>query len=136
MHIEAEWTDKDVLSSSFKETNTILNQPCIGDVPYTPGDFPYWGWGRTGWVCPKCGRVNSPDTNTCPCSEPGRVTISTTTTGSKDFQDYLNTLPTSISMDKYKEIVDNVEKKYYELSEEERKELLKQVTCEVQTNVR
>ena len=34
-------------------------------------------------------------------------------------------------MDRYKEIVDAVEKKYDELSEEERKELMKWVTCEV-----
>lgn len=98
----------------------------ICDIPYSPGDLTYWGWGRTGWICPKCGRVNSPDTYSCPCSEPGRVTISTNTTGSKDFQDYLNTLPT-ISMDRYKEIVDAVEKKYDELSEEERKELMRRV---------
>lgn len=55
--------------------------PQIGDWPPGPqiGDTPSagWGWPQYGWVCPKCGRVLSPTTSSCPCSEPVPPKVST-----------------------------------------------------------
>ena len=31
-------------------------------------DKPYEAAPRTGWLCPSCGRGNSPDVMTCPCN--------------------------------------------------------------------
>lgn len=39
-----------------------------------------WGWGQSGWVCPKCGRVYSPYTPQCfVCGQPMHVTTGTGT---------------------------------------------------------
>ena len=46
---------------------------------YAVGDFPI-NWGQQGWICPRCGRVNAPHVDHCPCSEPGTTTINTGTT--------------------------------------------------------
>ena len=36
---------------------------------------------KIGWVCPKCGRVLSPDTSMCPCYYDGNKTTTATGTG-------------------------------------------------------
>lgn len=56
------WTNDDVLNDMIKRTfdGTPLLTPCksLGEQMY-----------QLGWVCPKCGAVMSPNTNTCPfCS--------------------------------------------------------------------
>ena len=39
---------------------------------YTPPSTPpSYGFGNTGWICPKCGRGVSPYTNVCPCYHQG-----------------------------------------------------------------
>lgn len=41
-------------------------------------DFPSGGWGRQGWVCPKCGHVYSPSTPECwTCNAPSTTITST-----------------------------------------------------------
>ena len=35
-----------------------------------------------GWVCPLCGRANSPWTNTCGCVDNSKTDVSATTTNS------------------------------------------------------
>lgn len=68
---KTEWTNDNALNNG---SNSILNGLKIGDWPPGPqiGDTPSasCGWVQYGWVCPKCGRVLSPTTTSCPCSEP------------------------------------------------------------------
>ena len=80
------------------QDNSILGGPQIGDVPFGPsfGDYPWITWGQQGWVCPKCGRVLSPNTPSCPCSEPSVTYISTDCTVPKFPEDYWNYLNKSI----------------------------------------
>lgn len=108
---------------------------------YIGNDFPI-SWGQQGWVCPKCGRVNAPHVNHCPCSEPGTTTISTGTTPN------YNLLPKTIcvtdtggntvtvaSTDWIQPYIDAVENASAEtLTEQEKDDLLKNITvtdCEV-----
>ena len=61
-----------------KETSSIVNTERIGDIP----DNNFTGWGRQGWICPKCGRVMSPDTPFCLfCSNEVKTTVTTNTGG-------------------------------------------------------
>ena len=47
----------------------------------------FTGWGRQGWICPKCGRVYAPDTAMCfYCNGNNHVMpATTTTTTTKDY---------------------------------------------------
>lgn len=67
-----------------------MNLDYVGDDPnffntittqMAPPNFT--GWGRQGWVCPKCGRVYAPDTVMCfYCNGNNHVMPTTTTTPS------------------------------------------------------
>ena len=73
--LHAEWTNRDSLDGS------ILGTPQFGDVPY---DTPF-GFGRYGWICPKCGRVMAPDTPFCYfCSGDNKVDVTTNTKSPTD----------------------------------------------------
>ena len=53
-------------------------------TPVAPPNFT--GWNRQGWICPKCGRVYSPDTIMCNyCG--GNANITPITVGDKTFPD-------------------------------------------------
>ena len=124
---EALHTDKPTAADSPLSSKPMNN--------YTVGDFPI-NWGQQGWICPKCGRVNAPHVDHCPCSEPGTTTISTSTT-----PDY-NLLPkttcitvtdsdttTTVSSDWIQPYMDAIENATVEdLTEQEKSELLKNVT--------
>ena len=70
-----------------------MNFDYVGDDPnffniittqMAPPNFT--GWGRQGWICPKCGRVYSPDTIMCNyCG--GNTNIMPLTVGDKTFPD-------------------------------------------------
>lgn len=98
MQLSAEWTNRDSLDLD----QSILHGPKVGDWPPGPqiGDVPYRDWsyiGNYGWICPKCRRVNSPNVNHCPCSEPGAATITTTPTADRDWQKYVQCQPKTYS---------------------------------------
>lgn len=49
-------------------------------APYTPNQY----FGKTGWICPNCGRGVSPFTDVCPCTGYyNTITYSTNNTESK-----------------------------------------------------
>ena len=68
----------------------------MNNYSYYVGDDPNWfyrptttqvspprfvGWGRQGWICPKCGSVYSPDTPMCyKCNGNNQIMPATTTT--------------------------------------------------------
>lgn len=73
-------TCEDSLDEAWKQDQSILNIPKVGDVPNAPqvGDWPPYTpqeWEQPkfpktdtpthGWICPKCGRCWAPHVNSC-----------------------------------------------------------------------
>lgn len=117
MHTEAHQTTS--LNAEWYNTVTTASHS------YSIGDNYAEPFYRTGWVCPKCGRVLSPDTTACPCSEPGKTTV-TTTTGTAP---YWESLPKTYSSN-LEDYLDELNKQSErELTEEEKKELWRKFYC-------
>lgn len=87
---------------NLKEDNSILGEPQVGDVPFESncGGYSWSVGGRQGWICPKCGRVLSPNTPSCPCSEPSVNHVSTNYKVPEFPNDYWNYLNKSVSVEK------------------------------------
>ena len=69
-----------------------MNFDYVGDDPnffnitttqVAPPNFT--GWGRQGWICPKCGRVYAPDTAMCFYCNGNNHVMPATTTTTKDY---------------------------------------------------
>lgn len=89
----AKWTSEDSLDEN-KETGSIVNTSPVGDVPYNN----FTGWGRQGWICPKCGRVMSPDTLYCLfCSKGVKTTVTTNTGGTGSYTPNYTTTTSELS---------------------------------------
>lgn len=100
----SDWSNNDALNDFWKQDQSILNIPKIGDP--TPGELPYWipftpdpfhlnppyKQNNYGWICPKCGRVLAPHLDSCKFCGSGTITTPVTTTNPNTFNvnDYLS----------------------------------------------
>lgn len=92
------WSNNDTLNDFWKQDQSILNIPKIGDP--TPGESPYWTpftpdpfklnppykQNNYGWICPKCGRVLAPHLDSCKFCNGGNTLAVTPNT----LNDYLS----------------------------------------------
>ena len=101
---KSDWSNNDALNDFWKQDQSILNIPKIGDP--TPGESPYWTpftpdpfklnppykQNNYGWICPKCGRVLAPHLDSCKFCGSGTITTPVTTTNPNTFNvnDYLS----------------------------------------------
>lgn len=98
---KSDWSNNDVLNDLWKQDQSILNIPKIGDPP--PGESPYWEpftpdpfklnppykQNNYGWICPKCGRVLAPHMDSCKFCDGGN-TLATTNPNTFNLNDYLS----------------------------------------------
>jgi hypothetical protein len=50
--------------------------------------------GTTGWICPRCERVNAPTVRRCPCERPPRPGPERLSVGTQDLEHYTTRPPT------------------------------------------